>query len=64
MFAVGKIAGSTLSKFAPVAKTGAKAGLNVGIKGSLFALKMTSSMMSMVGSAVLGGIYLLYQLSK
>ena len=64
MFAVGKIAGSTLSKIAPIAKTGAKVGLNVGVKGSLMALKMTSSMMSMVGSAVLGGIMLLFHLSK
>lgn len=63
MFAV-KLAGNTLSKIAPVGKTVAKVGLNVGIKGGLTALKMTSSMMTMVGSAVLGGLMLLYQMSK
>ena len=60
MLAVSKIATSTLSKLAPVAKTGAK----VGIKGSLFALKLSSSMTSMVGTAVMGGIYLLFHLTK
>lgn len=61
MFKVAKIAGSTLSKVAP---TIGKTALSTAVKLPLTALKMTSSMIPMVGSALLGGIMLLYQFMK
>lgn len=70
MFAVAKIAESSVAKHEAstlarkVAPTIGKTALNVGVKGTITAMKMTSSMMSMIGSAVLGGLVLLFQLSK
>lgn len=65
MFAVAKLATSTISKVAPtVGKTVAKTALSTAVKLPLTALKLTSSMMSMVGGGILGAIMLLYQLSK
>ena len=61
MFKVAKLAESTLVKIAPsVGKTA----LSTAVKLPLTALKMTSSMIPMIGSAIIGGIMLLYQFMK
>jgi hypothetical protein len=58
------VAKTTLSKVAPVAKVVGKAGLSTAIKLPLSLAKLTSSMLPMLGSVVLGGLYLLVKSMK
>jgi hypothetical protein len=58
------VAKTTLTKVAPVAKVVGKAGLSTAIKLPLSLAKFTSSMLPMLGSVVLGGLYLLVKSMK
>jgi hypothetical protein len=65
MFKVATVvAKTTLSKVAPVAKVVGKAGLSTAIKLPLSLAKLSSSMIPMLGSIFLGGIYLLVKSMK
>jgi hypothetical protein len=65
MLKVGQIvAKSILSKIAPVGKVVVKAALSSAIKLPLTSAKMSSSLLPMIASARLGGIYLLIKIMK
>lgn len=64
MFKVAKLAESTLVKIAPSIGKAVPTVGKIAVKGSLTALKMTSSMIPMVGSALLGGLIFFYQFLK
>jgi hypothetical protein len=65
MFKVGQIvAKTTLSKIVPVSKVVGKAALSSAIKLPLTLAKMSSSLLPMFASAILGGIYLLIKIMK
>ena len=61
MFKVAQVAKTTLSKVAP---TVGKVALSTAIKAPLALAKFTSSMIPMLGSVILGGLYLLVKSMK
>lgn len=64
MLKLASLGKTTLSKVAPLGKQVAKAGLTTAVKLPLTLARLSSSMIPMIGSVVLGGIYLLIKSMK